>query len=700
MACRDGSNLRFVLPLAALSVVAVMLSGCGFEPGLHSASGSLRMEGTVMGGQQPIVNAQVALWVAGTGGNHTGATNLMGTGTGSPLAYTTTDSNGSFSLAGDFTCPATATGYTPQVYIVATGGNPGLSTNPTNNAIVLMDALGPCSSLGQNTRITINEVTTVAAAWALAPFMTSYTDMASSSTNNTGLANAFLNAQLIADPSTGVSPGSALTAINNTATAGTVSNTIETGKVYALADVIATCVNSDGTSACQSLYRTIGLCSSTCTSDTLSAALYIVKHPGVHVSDIFGIIPPNQPYATTLTMAPNDWTLSMTITGGGILKPTGLGLDNYGNVWVGDYNGAVSAFSPQGATLADPSTYPNGFGYGTSAFGTGSGKPTGEIYGLTVDTNNLIWVDIQQAPGGAGGIAVLDGVGTGYAVGNVIGNLNNAAYIYYPEALSSGPNAEVYVANNGDSTVTSYHYTQTTGTATFDLKSAGYPYSSEPSDVSGDLNGGAWLANTGGNTVTHVDASGNLLSNASCCSAPNGVATDSFGNAWVSNYLDGSLSEIAPGCDSNASVGAACYNNRGNVITIGDTGQCGQTNAPAGSCGAQAGGLYYPQKVVIDAAQNVWVVNYHGATISELAGNANTLAPGTGISPNSTYNADGSVLKQGGYGLDANLADPFDLAPDASGNIWVTNEFGNSLVVFFGLATPTATPRMPVPAAP
>lgn len=667
---------------------------------MQSVSGSLNMQGTVMGGQQPILNAHVALWVAGTGGNGTPASNLMGTGTGSPLAYTTTDSNGRFSLNGDFTCPAAVPGFTPQVYVVATGGNPGLSTSPANSAIVLMDAIGPCSNLTQPYTIAISEVTTVAAAWALAPFMASYTQVASSATNNTGLANAFLNAQLIADPSTGISPGSALTAINNTATTGTVSNTIETGKVYALADVIATCVNSDGTTACQSLYQTIGLCSSACTSDTLSAALYVVKHPGVNVANTFGLIPPNQPYATSLTMAPNDWTLSMTITGGGLLKPTGLGLDNYGNVWVADYAGAVSAFSPQGSTLASPSTYPNGFGYGTSAFGFGSGKPPGEIYGLTVDTNNLIWVDIQEAPGGSGGIAAIDGVTSGYALGNVIGNLNNGSLIYFPEALASGPNGEVFIANNGDSTVTAFTYTQNPAGVVYNLQNAGYPFSHEPSDVSGDPSGGAWLADTGGTTVTHVDASGNLLSNPNCCSAANGVATDKFGNAWVSNYFDASLSEIAPGCDSNASVGAACYNNRGNVITIGVTSQCGQANAPAGSCGAQNGGLYYPQKVVVDAAQNVWVVNLRGESISELAGNANTLAPGTGISPNTTYNADGSINKQGGYGLDANLIEPYDLAPDASGNIWVTNEAQNNLVMFFGLATPTATPRLPVPTAP
>jgi hypothetical protein len=699
MASRDRLSFRSPLPLAALFVAAGALSGCGTYNTVVTSGGSLAMQGTVMGGQQPIVNSHVVVYVAGTGGNGTAATNLMGTGSAGPIAYATTDANGKFSLKGDFTCPAATASYTPQAYVVATGGNPGLSTAPANNAIVLMTALGPCSNIGTSTVISINEVTTVAAAWALAPFMTAYDHVASSATNGTGIANAFLNAQLIADPTTGVSPGSALTAINNTATAGTVSNTLETGKVYALADIIATCVNSDGTTPCTSLYSAIGLCSSSCTSDSLTAALYMIKHPGQNVAAAFKLIPANQPYATSLTLPPNDWTLSMTISGGGLSKPTGVGADSAGNIWVADYYGAVSAFSPQGGTLASPSTYPNGFGYGSSAFGAGSGKPSGEIYGLTVDTNNNVWVDIQQAPGGGGSVVGLSGITSGQALGTLLTAITSSN-IYYPEALSAAPNGQVLVDNNGDGTASIFTYTPSTSSYVFNLGNAGNPLSNEPSDITGDLLGGAWLADTGGNTVTHVDANGNIISHPNCCSAPNGIATDKLGNVWVSNYYDGSLSEIAPGCDGYSTPGAACYSNQTNPIVIGVSSSCGQTGAPAGSCGAQNGGLYYPQKVIVDAAQNVWVVNLRGETFSELAGNFNTLAAGTGISPSTTYNSSGGIAQMGGYGLDANMVEPFDLVADASGNIWITSEANNNLVVFFGLAAPTATPRLPTPTAP
>jgi hypothetical protein len=46
------------------------------------------------------------------------------------------------------------------------------------------------------------------------------------------------------------------------------------------------------------------------------------------------------------------------------------------------------------------------------------------------------------------------------------------------------------------------------------------------------------------------------------------------------------------------------------------------------------------------------------------------------------------------------MLEPYALAVDASGNIWISNEAGNNLVMFFGMAAPTRTPRPPVPVAP
>jgi hypothetical protein len=98
--------------------------------------------------------------------------------------------------------------------------------------------------------------------------------------------------------------------------------------------------------------------------------------------------------------------------------------------------------------------------------------------------------------------------------------------------------------------------------------------------------------------------------------------------------------------------------------------------------------------VAVDAAQNVWFTNLLGASITEIAGNGTAAGAGTALSPSvGTYGV-------GGYGLDASLHAPFGIAPDRSGNVWVSNENVNAITMFFGLASPTVTPLQPVPTAP
>jgi hypothetical protein len=174
--------------------------GCATGVPSIATSSTPQLRGMVHGGSQPISGAVIQLYAAGTTGYGTGATALLNT----PV---TTDANGTFSITGDYTCPSS----TSQLYLVATGGNPGLTPPSTNNAaIVLMTALGPCtlygsqSTLNPNSFIFMNEATTVASVYALAPFMTyGTTQVGASSTNSLGLANAFLTVPNLVNTSTG-----------------------------------------------------------------------------------------------------------------------------------------------------------------------------------------------------------------------------------------------------------------------------------------------------------------------------------------------------------------------------------------------------------------------------------------------------------------------------------------------------------------
>jgi hypothetical protein len=643
-----STSLRQIFVLSTFAVFTAALTGCGAGAIDHSSAGSLALRGSVYGGQQPVSNSVIRLYAAGTGGNGTAAVSLLKVTSGSgTVDYVTSDSGGNFSITGDYSC-ANAN---DQIYITASNGNPGLSNpNASNPALVMISALGNCGALLAQTAypyITINEVTTVAAAWALAPFMTSATNIASSATNNAGIANAFLNATLLVNPAT----GSAATLPSNL--------TVETGKLYALANSIASCVNSDGTSGCNQLFAYSTPPGGTAPKDTLTAALDIVRNPGNNVAQIFQSAGTQPPFATTLINPPNDWTMSMTVTGGGLALPTALSIDTAGNVWAADYEnfmppsgvvqGAVSAFSPQGTP------YSPGSGYTTVSLN--------EVYGLTVDSDNNVWAtDQETVPHGTtkGSVALFFGISSGQTLGTYAGSVVDAS-LDFPESIATDTNKTIIVGNYADGTASVYN-----NVGTLNNSGLGSGYATLPTAITADGNHGVWFANNGTTTATHVDANNNLIAIADCCSGPNGIARDSAGNVWVSNYYGQVLGDgtITSGSFSEVS-------DSGTVLINQKVG----------------GGLTHPAGVRVDAGQNVWIANYYGNTFTGIAGSTSA-TPGAFLSPST------------GFGLDAKMLDPFAIAPDASGNLWLTSYGNSSVVMFFGLATPTATPAGPAPIVP
>ena len=613
---------RFLLAALSLSLGSV-LTGCGIGALTQSTSGALALSGGVHGGQQAVEGSTLQLYRVGNAGNGSAATPMLN-------ALVQTDVNGFFGITGDYTCANSG----DQVYIVASGGNPGLAPGTNNAALVMMDALGNCGNLSAVSYITINEVTTVAAAWSLAPFIRSADHIGSTASNNIGMSNAMLGAQQLADPATGLA-------------ASLPSNLVtEPGKLYALANALASCVNSDGGMGCSPLLTAATASGGTPPADTLSAAVNIVRNPGTNVAAVFDTITPAAPFPTTLTQPPNDWTMSLTVSGGGMNMPTALGVDALGYVWVTSHSsGVLSGFSSQGAPL--------------SATGYGIGTLGGESFGLAIDPQGNIWVSNEEQPHhspNSGSLTEFMGFASG-APGTIV-QVNGSPYIYdasidYPFGLAADTNGDIASANYFGSTVTVFNSAGTVigaglgGSANLDF----------PAALAFDQSHGLWVANTPEDTITHLAADGTVLSRPACCDQSAALAMDAFGNVWSANNGDSSVSEIA---------------NDGSVPLVSDTD----------------GGISQPSGIAVDAAQNVWVSNYIDNTFSELSGNGGSLAPGTGLSP------------AGGYGLDSSLNSPFSIVPDATGSLWVSSEGTNQVVKFFGLATPTVTPVNPRPSAP
>lgn len=484
---------------AALALAGCSLAGISAHP---APSTALHLTGSAHGGQQPVSAAAIQLYATGSAGNASAATPLLTT----PVL---TDGNGAFNITAGYTCPSASA----QVYIVATGGNPGLPGNAINPALTLVTALGDCGTLPSVPNVSINEITTVAAAYALAPFASSVTAIGASATNSSGLRNAMQTAMMLADSYTGLTPSAHLAP----------NATVESAKLTSLANVLAGCVNSDGGAPCAQLFTHVAAGRFPAPSDTFAAALAITSNPGNNVATIFNDAPPQPAFGGALPQPPTDWTMSIAFTGGGLLFPTGLAIDPAGNVWVANYN-SVSAFSAQGVPLAPAGYTGNGINQGLS---------------VAIDSASNIWIGELSDPaqGNHGSITKLAPNGTvlsgqtGFTAGNIFG----------PWSLAADPAGSIWVANlNAGAALLATDGTPLSGPSGF-----GTSMLQNPEAIAVDNAHNVWIAQRG--ALVQMDANGNILQQVACCTYSDFMAIDSNGTIWLSDNAHDSLTKVLSG---------------------------------------------------------------------------------------------------------------------------------------------------------
>ena len=276
----------------------IFLAGCGHNSTFQTPNSAATLVGSIKGGQQPVAGATIQLYAANTTiGDGYFATTLL-------PANTTSDQYGNFSITSKYTCPAPDA----LVYLVATGGNPGLSSGSNPN-LALMAALGSCNALissANTTYLTVNEVTTVASVAALSPYMASYSAIGSGPTDASQMAAAFSLVNEYANVSTGTAPGPTLPGGYYAS-----SNEINT-----LANIISTCINSsggkygDGTACGNLFYYGKSGGAYLPPTDTIAAVLNIIKNPFYNVASIFGLAPAvAAPFQPTIATVPASWNL-------------------------------------------------------------------------------------------------------------------------------------------------------------------------------------------------------------------------------------------------------------------------------------------------------------------------------------------------------------------------------------------------------
>jgi hypothetical protein len=568
-------------------VTSALLAGCGMKGGpVTGSNGSssiplARFQGKVFGGQQPVSGATIQLYAVGTAGTASTAAPLI-------ASSVTTNSSGQFAISGTYSC-ASAT----QVYIVATGGDAG---SGVNSALSLMAALGPCSSLNSSTFINMNELTTIAAVYALSPYMTDYAHIGATGSNPSGLVNAFKTANLLVDSGLGASP------------ALPTGMTLPSTRLNTLADILAACVNTTGatSSGCAPLFSATGA------SETIGAGLAIAKNPAsANLTQLYSLAVPASPFVPMLSAQPNDFTLALNYTGSELKSPYGIAIDAGGNAWVTNEAGFSVVKAPSPTQSFATTSYSAG---GLVAPRGISIDRTGNVWIANTGGNNVVeltsaGVPSAGSPFGSGGISAPiaianDSAGNAWIAnfnGNSITELSGAGTasgsspvtgggaLSAPTSIALDASGRVAVANAGSGQLCLFDNTAaiqgcvsdgTLFAATAVAVSNGGTASLAGSTTGTSVNGAFTIATTTGTVVTGSPFSGGGLA------LPTAAAYDGNSNSWFANNV--SLSEFSGGVAVSPSAGF------------------GSLSSPAG--------------VAVDASGNVWTANSGDNSISIFVG--------------------------------------------------------------------------------
>jgi len=658
--------MRFAAP--SLSCVCLMLVGCSSHNAPDAAAGApisppppppaappppppAAPNGTVRHGNTPIVGARIHLLAANTTGYGKPSVSLLEaavTGASDSVgAYTVTKSDGSFTIEGAYTCTAN----TP-VYLYAFGGDSGSGNNAASG---LLAVLGTCPSSGSfaNTtaKITVNEVSTVAAAYAMAGFATDATHVSSSGTPlaQVGIANAFANAASLADLST----GAALIATP------VGSGVVPQSELDTLADILAACVGSRNASSCPSLFANAtadGTADGVQPTDTATAALNIAHHPGVNVAALYALAGESTAFAPVLTAQPNDFTVALCFTFPNVNTdgaPVGrhpIAIDGEGSVWIinlGPAQSSLFKLAHSGAMLSPAGGFTGG----------GIGNPQS----IAIDESGNAWIAELLYYNGAPGtgavsefssdgmplsLATAYGSGPTSKLGTTIAiDASGNAWLPYGAVATLGPGAGVAELSSAGSLVTAV---------------ANPPGASGISGIAIDAAGNIWGAVPYGATFFNEFSTSGVIVNPPTagqysCGAPlipenepSGIAVDAAGNIWITS---------------------------GQGVTK-------ESKSPIPSCSGTGGGIVAPFEgvggdIAIDGDGHVWV---GGGILAELSNAGAPISPATG------YQAPGATISA--------------IAPDGSGNLWAigTNYtvvglfYSFNAFEFIGASAPVVTP--------
>jgi len=364
-----------------------------------------------------------------------------------------------------------------------------------------------------------------------------------------------------------------------------------------------------------------------------------------------------------------------TIAGGGAVPTTPLSLDLPGpTAAIKDATGNIYFAAQDTAYVYELSTTGvlsvfAGLGYG--GYSNDGKKATtaliGGVTGLAIDSKGNIY--LADAVGSrirkvtpAGIISTVAGNGTKCDKAGICGDGGSAlkANLNLPESVALDSAGNIYIADLSDNRI------RVVNTGTSSITIAGVTIL--PGDIKTVAGNSQPCTNSQGTKPTCGDGG---PANLAQLTMPNGVAVDSLGNIYIADTRDQEIRIVAAGQNNIATFagnGLSCFNQHSG---------CGDGGAPTSAL------LWAPKGVFTDATGNVYIADTNSNRIRYVAKGSNvitTLVDNTGATG---FGGDG------GAATAAQLDGPVGIFADASGNLLVSDTGNQRLRQVTAGTTPT-----------
>lgn len=586
-----------------------------FASGVNIARADVALYGRVASGDIAIAGADVTVFA----GSKNGARKLA---------------EGKTNPVGNFQLRYPEPGNSDVVYVVAEGGAAG--DEDPNAAIRLLAVVA-----GPPRYTQINELTTVAGAYALAQFL----DGKHVSGPKPGLPNAGATFFNIATPDG--KPGGVISMPPN----GPKTEALAT--LNSLADILSTCVRS--ASGCDPLFTAATPPSGSKPTNTLSAAQAIALNPAADPAALFALLPESPPYKPVLKDGPTAWTIALKYTAGGFDGPGAMAFDKNANIWV------TNNFMPPATTASNRMTVLNPVGKPIFGSPITSGGLDGTGWGIVVADGGRVWAGNYHG----GSMSEFNKLGRpltedGFA----------QKQLSKVQGLAVDFDGTVWAASNGNDRVVRFKDGDRNKTKVITAGGIENPFA-----ISVDADNNVWVANAGkSGSVTKLDSRGTPFKGSpfklAGKSSPKGIAVDGAGNVWVADFLGDAVWVL----DNNGKKIA------GSPISV---------PSMDGAWG-----------LALDGDENVWVAGFLVRRVTKLCGrNTETCPPGSKMGD--VISPPGGFQSEAFQHLTGVSVDPSGNLWVA--NNWKRLdpiEGGDGLVALIGIAAPVKTPLVGPPQRP